>query len=857
MQHPVVERRSGLNVDVLDGSRDDALLLAIDACLDAETALERRRRAASDALFAEIGSTSGRLRAALVGLRRSIHNGRTPSPRECSDEVVGKLPPELRKMIQALATQDRDPLANGEEIVQVAFGRSLQWLESVVRSPLLQRALAQASPHLLEHLQEKHCSQWGRRQRVSAVRYVTRAATKTSPYSTFTFTGLVDTDESAKAEADAPPISLLELDQYVFAQIVQATGLQPDFRGARRVRPNPSIERDAEYLLFLGPPPNEALAKLRETPQVRRVIDAVADGRSSVDELVQTLAGDAPGSTDAVEQFLDRLTEIGLLECRLPLDEQDPDVLDQLAAFVRSRRPRSSLAITLTELARTVSASSDLLDVAAHGRRIDKICGCVAAVADELELPWASEGALRKVAFHENALLGRTSSWPAALEDSSMSAALQDVVSWVTVHDRMLPIRVAAYEYSRIRFPGRGTLSFLELYRAVQEDLAADPETIDPLLREYLSFLRLSRPAPIDSLVSSRDTRLRRLHALRTASRTLFSSASQQGRPVQRRALNELRATYPDWVRPLSSATFYAQTFSERTETGLVVNVIGAGNGRGRSRWARLVGLANGRPPLPLQTDGTADRRVLEVSGVFGAAGNLRSPAADLVLDYPHTGSWDDGDARRLTLTDLRVEFDETTELLALRSDAGLGLLPVHTGLMADPLLPPSARFLLAVFGESNAAHPAFPLINAVPTAAPPTNGTALGRVSYERVVIERAKWVFARRDVPISRSDLSTLSGLTSVERWRRDTGVPERVYVRLVDETSDWRQQAFGKARKPMFVDLRAQLTLEAFADQLHGHHGLVVFEEALPNPAAGLPGTAHTEFVVEIRSGEPCRS
>ncbi|WP_026126605.1 lantibiotic dehydratase [Nocardiopsis xinjiangensis] len=304
------------------------------------------------------------------------------------------------------------------------------------------------------------------------------------------------------------------------------------------------------------------------------------------------------------------------------------------------------------------------------------------------------------------------------------------------------------------------------------------------------------------------------------------------------------------------SVACYVQPYTAPDGLRAAVNTVSAGHGKGRGRWERLIGQAGGSdtggPAHLADADGTV---LAEVAGAFGVSVNLRTPVAPYEIDYPFTTGTRPPE-QRVALSDLQVRHPGGAGPAQLWSAAlDRQVVPVHTGMMADPLMPPAARLLLAAFGQSYLLHPSLSLLGE--SGAPGPNGVRfLPRVEVGRATIRRAEWHAPAEQVPRRSPGQRSADHLIELVGWLKRNGVPDRCFVRLDPTGADWAARVFGKSRKPLYLDFSSLSMVAVFENMLRDFSGSVRFEEALPDPVSperypdGDPRTH--EFVVEVPEG-----
>jgi hypothetical protein len=797
---PCVVRVAGLPVGVLGALRFDKTAALVDELLERDTWLATEGQALGELLYTAIGTTTD-LKPYLVGLRRSVHSGRRPKTREWNDAVASALPgpvaARVRRWVAALA----DRVARAGALPDVLADETVDKtavLRAIVAGARFRHGLAYSSPDLCDELERWLGGGKPDRQMLHRLaRYVSRAATKTSPYSTFTSTGAGDWVPDGEAvvafRAGIADHGLLDLHGAVLPQLEQALVQRPDLRGSLRVRRNPSIVDSAGRLYLVGPPPREPVLAVAVPEELRRCLDAL-DADSTVDGLRDRLTGGADDLVPRVSAYLDRLIEIGVLEARIPVPDQSADPLGTLAGWLESVGGTAfqPLATACRALRATVATPARPDDATTHRERLRTIQRRVGDVGRHVGLDWSAYAAAPVGAVHENCVYAGPvahlplARWRPALDDL---AALRP---WLGAHDPGLPLRRALGRYARQRFGPGATVPLLLFHHALREDPAAGD-------------LRRLRVAPA-------------------------------GEPPD---------AAPEGV------TCFVQPWRDGDEVRLVLNAAFAGPGRGRSRWLRLADRAAGvglAPPVPDAPDGPV---LAEVSGVFGMPFNVRYPSAPYEIDYPYTIS-DRPAGQRIPLGDLVVVHDPRTDAVRLHA-TGLDrqVLPVHTGLQTELLLPPLCQLLVRGFGPA-------PLLLHTLQPLSYRGGSdrviALPREDRGRVTVARAAWFVPYPLLPLRAKSESDAGYLLRLRGWLRGNGIPERFFVQALHHAD---AGTMTKARKPLYVDTANWFLCAVFEHLLRRPADLVVFREALPAPENAIPFAPGddrvTEVLVELGGGD----
>ncbi|MFD0473633.1 lantibiotic dehydratase [Nonomuraea thailandensis] len=294
-------RVAGLPVAGLDRMRCTRTWRLLDELAEISARLRREGADLSDPLHEVIGGVAaGPLRAGLVALRRAVFAGRRPGGRAASAEVLAALPTGLAARIGAWTALRRraEELRAALPAVLAAESREkTAVLREAVSDPGFRHGLAQGSAVLAGRLEA-----WlagpaerppERQELLRLARYLARASVKTSPYATFTLSGL------GRWEPDGPAVRtggepswqvMAELDRAVLRPLWAVLTRHRRVRERARLRVNPSAADDGNRIWFLSPGHGEPLSSVPASAGVRQALDWVRERDDA------TLAA-APGSS--------------------------------------------------------------------------------------------------------------------------------------------------------------------------------------------------------------------------------------------------------------------------------------------------------------------------------------------------------------------------------------------------------------------------------------------------------------------------------------------------------------------------------------------------------------------------------
>ncbi|MGX1976362.1 lantibiotic dehydratase [Streptomyces kronopolitis] len=856
-------RIGGLPAHILEDMRSPELWRQVESVRDTERQLDDLATELSDLLYEQIGR-AGTGKPLLVAVRRAVHNRRPLAERHWNDDVRALLPPALVARVDTWATLragHQDALALLDDLIAHHLRTRHTLLRKAAADPGFQHGLVLSSPVLLAEVRKwlAHPDERApeRSLALRLAKYLGRVTMKTSPFSTFTASGLGTWSGGEAGQPSTGPEvrTVAELNVWVVQQVVRRLESHPELAGRGRLRLNPSALRTDDGWQFLGAGAEEPLRTLPEAAAVRVCVEVVRAGRPTREEAARAVARRTGSDPATATAYLARLEELGLLEAERPLADQTLDHVADLREWLAGAASPELVGVEreLAVIAETLSDYPGMTDPAQRVRAVETVEGTLRRIrdllgADHLSLP-------AKNSVIENALLASPLPGPDRGAWEPVLTDLDALRHCYAVLDPALPGRIALADLYAERVGAGRTVPFLTFHRQVQTWLREDPE-LPALLSVAVHGYR--------TMHAHRLPRLGELASLRDELCGVVRATPADAHGVARIAPERLLAVAarrPAWMRAPDSVAYYGQPLGTGSAPEFVVNAVNSGHGRGRDRIARLLTQAGGgaaRDAAVHTAPPPAGVLHADTCRHFGSNVGLRASAVGMEIDYPGGRSLR-GPEHRIPLADLSVRHDAALGLLTLHARGHAGeLRPVHPNLIAELWLPPALRLLMQTFGAtSNLLIPGRRMFGD-PSLAEVREVLAEPRVVVGRTTVSRRQWVLPPDAVPRRGKGESDRSLLLRLAGWLAEHGMPQRCFLRALDPRAVvsgdvWRV----KSRKPLYVDFANLLLVGVFERLLAGGAGQVLFlQEALPSPSQmpvhGGSGPRVTEFLVEINEG-----
>ena len=307
------------------------------ALRELEAELGQLRGPLSGTLFETVGGLEDQgLRRDLLRLKRDVHNLRPPD--RSALEKVRSLVPDLDRY-DRLTRSLREAEAHFEACFEAELVRIRRRFQEAVTDEDFRNGVLLASITLFDEIERYTKAEAGhpgakaRQVERSLLRYYTRTAVKTSPFSTFCsiVPGRLRDDPSQGASAflgnPREKSSVVRLNKAMVPFLVQALTAHPAVRRHLSVELNPTLRRmDGRWLFLTGAGRKEVFQHLAPNPVLDLLLDILKErGPQSLAVLAEALREDLEASEDEITAYLDRLLDAGFLRFRLGIREQDLD----------------------------------------------------------------------------------------------------------------------------------------------------------------------------------------------------------------------------------------------------------------------------------------------------------------------------------------------------------------------------------------------------------------------------------------------------------------------------------------------------------------------------------------------------
>jgi hypothetical protein len=883
-------RTGGLPIETADALAFDRTAAWARHVLDLEARLRADGQELADALAEAVARNrdDDGLRRRLIQLRRDVYNLRRPRPADPRAWPAERLGPDThRRLCDWLTAWSayQAELARGPALLDQELAERRRLLRDLADHPDLRAGIMLASPSLDQYLSTYlsgagALGKRGRRVERSLLEYAFRAACKTSPFSRLTTVNLgtfrsgsgellrldpAGTGAVKQGRARLNLAVLGRLSAILLANgelrgdlpVTVTTGWRVEHGRIRYLRRRRMSTDDGEAPIALESI-HESLFMLPSGRLLTDVLAALDGGRTvRLADLVTRLADDRR-SPDEIVQYLHHLLRVGLLvvpNLQLDIHAADP-VLGYQAALGEIGTGWADRLAGRIETVNRLAADFPHRDIDGRRAVLDGIRAEVAAA--HAELGHADVPVPRTLVYEDSTLATRTPvTADRARWERDIVPGLQALARLMPVFDVNLPRRLVTKGFFLARYGVGGRCDdLLTFAHEFQQDFFEHYSS--RMLRrrpfdEDNRYVRQENWFRLDEITALDDARVEVARRVNEAYHRLPADAEEL--VLDDAFMTEIAGMIPDSLGPLDPRSFFLQIADDGTDPRVVVNRVYSGMTLLFSRFAYLFEHEDlaGRLRAELARLQPPGAVLAELKGGYDATNlNLHPAVTPYELVCPGELSFRPA-AEQIHMDELVVEHDPVADRVLLRSrrlDAEV--VPVYLGFLL-PMALPEVQQVLLNFAYVGMAQPDLWAGTEVPL---PDHGIAgYPRIRYRNVVVQRRMWKLHPDYLPPARTpDRSEAEWFLAWARWRRDNGLPRRVFATPEGSRLTGAAAVDGGAggrpeHKPLYVDFDSVFSLRLLEAMARTAGSRIVLTEMLPDRDEQVLRIGDQTYVTEL--------
>lgn len=841
--------------------------------------------------------TDDRFRQRLINLKRQVYNDKKITSQDL-EGTTPLFPVELALQLKSYLFLEQSianfHMANQSDFQHQLLGQYLK-LQELASDPSLQNGLLLSSPVLLEQLSgylKKEPNSFRQKEHrigFSLLRYLTRMCFKTSPFSTFTYTGIMQlsAEQQAGSKIGVQTIpktpfktikNSVRLNNGLFEYLKTILIHHPRINELMLIRLNKTaIIKDDKIHFLINANNIESLQQLPAKGLQLLVFQLLKDNRPSIrlrqllDQLLESVAeADLP----AIKTYLFKLIASGLLETGMKTSGINPKWDDELLQYFRemdSTDPDISRLIDLFEQLQQYKSSYPAENAAKRRLILENAEQLVNEVLSQLQ---ASAGLTPPSNTTEITLPADTADIAVPADTTELSQTPKSLQAFETIN------------FKAHRFSGR-QLFYEDCYTPEEELLQEAPiqefiKKTDQLLNHLIPLdlyknerrkmtLFFQEHYPEQAQVKVVDfyhayyLNVKKPEKEKAATAPPSTAVQSDWEKAVGLKLAALTTDKPNFINldhhffePLSGPAvehhysrglfvqFYHQKetpsqVGQKSVVG-VINSVLPGMGKVSGRFLSLF-------PAKVSTAFLSHNARLhpeiikaELNDASSFNANIHPPLLEYELALPG-GNNSYPENQQIQIADLTVSFDEKTDFLRLN----YGEKQVYTyDLSLESFYNRSNLYqLLAHFNEEEKLFLP-PLIHLVdlqylnPEKEQEEEICSLPRITYENTVIIRRKtWRVETGSIPLQQASESDYDYFIRINEWRFMHGLPVNIFLFLrkrsfvvkADVQKKGKKEGLGDDYKPQFISFEQPLLIDLFKRLLSRAGDYLILEEMLP--------------------------
>lgn len=826
-------------------------------------------------------------RQPLINLKRQIYNDKKITLQKL-EEAMDLFPVALALELKSYLFLEQS-IANFHEANRTNFQLQLasqhKKLQQLASEPSLQNGLLLSSPVLLEQLPayQKRAPEAFRQKEhrisFSLLRYLTRMCFKTSPFSTFTYTGIMQL--SRKQLQEPRPFSKtiahkIRLNNGLFEYLKSILIHHPRINEAMMVRLNKTAVIREQKIHFLINFNNiESFQQLPATGLPLLIFHYFRNEEQvpNLAQLIEKISEAVENaSTAIIKTYLFKLISAGLLELGMETSGINPIWDEELLKFLRKTNPEDSdtrQLIGLFEQLQQYKSSYSKGNTPERNSILRAAEHQVATVLKELEISAGLTGPPTGID---------------QMSESNPSAAFETI----NFKPHHFSGRQLLYEDCYTTEPEFLAENQVREFTEKADQLLNHLSSIDLLKNErhkMTSFFREHYPE--NALIKVADFyHAYYFHVKKPEKEKTATPASQNPGEWEKAIslkLAALTADKPDFIHlddhffaPSSTSNTTEQQYSralfvqfypknrpghQRDQAGIcgVINSVLPGMGKVSGRFLPLFSPEISSDFLHHNSQLHPDVLKAEINDASSFNANIHPPLLDYELALPG-GNKSYPEHRQVSIDDLCISFDEKTDFLRL----SYGEKQVYTyDLSLESFYNRSNLYqLMAHFNEEEKLFlpPLIGLVDAhylSPEEEQPGEVLSLPRITYEKTVIIRRKtWRIKTDSIPAQQPSESDYDYFIRINDWRFGHELPNHIFLFLRKRSffikppvqKDAKKEGLNDDYKPQFISFEQPLLIELFKRLLARAGDYIVIEEMLPELPAGNQSEPVKEYLLQ---------
>ena len=317
----ILGRIGGLPIDTLDGLRSAICIPHIATYIELQRHLEEQRKRIIEHLYTEISKEqNNHTRNKLLNLKRDIYNRRASITKysELTDvswrfdlERYWQKEKQLQELLQAF-----------NSVFKCEEETAIREVRNLAKDSIFKNGLLFSSHVLLNKITKQPELVADRRQINSLIKYLTRSAAKTTPFSTFNSIFYLYNASKKFTSGSVLEKSSIEASNLLYHHLKNRLLSNRTFRQTLIVKINSTTvlnTQNCTFNYFQNENNNESFKRINYSPTLEAIVDAIRNSCISYKVLISNLKQLAPNDDAEIEAYLEKLIHEGFLKLIFPV----------------------------------------------------------------------------------------------------------------------------------------------------------------------------------------------------------------------------------------------------------------------------------------------------------------------------------------------------------------------------------------------------------------------------------------------------------------------------------------------------------------------------------------------------------
>ncbi|UAL49791.1 lantibiotic dehydratase (plasmid) [Sutcliffiella horikoshii] len=801
--------------------------------------IERIKSVICDDLYALISEVQNNS-AVLLSLKRDIFNEKNLDKYEL-DVLEVELKNKIQKYLEYI--NKKHILLKDMERYFDEKNKTYNNIKEILTNPLIVNGMVSSSTNLTENLRKyilhpnPHDNKKLRKSEISFYKFISRAITKTSPFSTLTLVTLLEINNKKTSLIINKPkaVNNMNINYSVilfFIEKLKSTKLNryfllevnPSFisNGQKAIYIKNTLEKLIEGVILQY---RDSIITIKNNNTLDTIVKFIREKQITVNDLSDFLTSNGY-PPEIANEFIIKLYKQNIINIYLPIAEQETDILGKLIAYFSkfSESEVVNIVNTFRSIKNKISLLNNL-EIESFTKK-SEIHNCVKNSLKKLFLQYEINFDYKNILYEDAALITDGSNLNINNgEIKSLQESLNIIhkISWA--FDQRLLTRFSMREFYISKLGKNTEINVLDFFQMYLNDM-----TKFNALKVNASYLEnlSNNPFNLPEIKKAEEIR----NYFDNYINSIYDDSATEVELDFEKMFNLSLESEKLLNVEKDSRGFFLQIFkSKKPEQQLmgVLNGIVDGCGHYYSRFLNLEESSIEMLYQKVKNDLKKDNYT-ELVSVFGFNANLHPDLCKYEIEYGNVKGRKE-DTNKLKIKDLFIKYDSIQKRLVLFDNVkNVEVKLLNFGFLVDNLKPLFYNFLLT-FNQSSPLG--LPIFSESEDFNKIKDLKYYPRVKLGELILKRRTWKINKNYIPRKRNGLSFFEYQMELMDFFEVNNLPQTFFIRIICEYKDVDDYLKRKdLKKPQYVDITNSISIKLFSKILENCELGLEITEMLPS-------------------------